>query len=321
MFTVLKNFLAPEPNFWWATWSTICWLQSHIFSGLFGLFGAHSPHISHNRQTFMMWALTECVGVRQTSMYRKARLNRSRTSLTRLVGLAMLDARWRSFCFSGLAFLSARGICWISSPQVFRTLRSSAACFPRGSASSAQKPASAAPPATQGAGVRKTRASRRGPRRAPRFGPRGTQGPAGNTVQEARKKAPPAPAFAPELVRPEAINVEELRLRKDVLLLEGSFDLAQVVQWISDGGCALVMGRWHDLERCRAAVLKPLRKAPSNAKEAEKTRTLKKQLSDRVLGLVARGRIALRGAPRADFLQTLRPCCETQKSADVFVKL
>ena len=106
-------------------------------------------------------------------------------------------------------------------------------------------------------------------------------------------------------MRPEAIDVGELNASGDLVLVDKTSDLEAVVRWISGGGSALVVDHWRDLERCRAAVLKPLRRSPANAQEAERCRTLKKTLSDRLLGPVADGRIDLQGAPRADFLLTL----------------
>ena len=111
----------------------------------------------------------------------------------------------------------------------------------------------------------------------------------------------------PGLVRPEVIYVETLMASEDVFLVNRDSNLEEVARWIRNGGHALVVDHWRDLERCRAAVLKPLKKAAASAKEAERQRTLKKQLSDRLLGQVVEGRIALQGAPRADFLRTLQP--------------
>ncbi|CAE7717918.1 prmC [Symbiodinium sp. CCMP2456] len=147
--------------------------------------------------------------------------------------------------------------------------------------------------------------SRRGPRGSRAPGPRWPKSEAPNAAAEARRCAPAAPAFVPGLVRPEVIYVETLMASEDVFLVNRDSNLEEVARWIRNGGHALVVDHWRDLERCRAAVLKPLKKAAASAKEAERQRTLKKQLSDRLLGQVAEGRIALQGAPRADFLRTL----------------
>lgn len=83
-------------------------------------------------------------------------------------------------------------------------------------------------------------------------------------------------------------------------------DYQDVVRWVMAGGRALVVDHWRDLEQCRAALLKPFRKTPADAQEAEQQRREKKQLSDRLLGPVASGQIALQGAPPAEFLRSLR---------------
>ena len=82
-------------------------------------------------------------------------------------------------------------------------------------------------------------------------------------------------------------------------------DYEEVVRWVTAGGRALVVDEWRDLEQCRALLLKPLRKVSADAQEAEEQRFEKKRLSDRLLGLVRNGQIALKGAPPADFLTSL----------------
>lgn len=127
--------------------------------------------------------------------------------------------------------------------------------------------------------------------------------PGRTSVAEARRRAPRAPAFRPGLERPKPTRMEEL---KDVMLVKKDSSFDDAAQWINQGGRAIVVDRWRDFEMCRKTLLKPLRQKPASAKDAERQRTLKKELSDRLLGPVGYpGRIALEGAPAADFLQSL----------------
>ena len=189
----------------------------------------------------------------------------------------------------GVILLAAGARCWLFDAGS-RRLHVAVACSPQ------------APTARRRPSSRGTRAARARARPGAKSRPMQREAP--NAVTEARRTAPPAPAFVPGLVRPEAVDIDELKAEGALLVDKGS-DIEEAVRWITEGGRALVVGHWRDLERCRAAVLKPLKRAPANAKEAEKQRTLKKQLSDRLLGRVVQGRIALQGAPRADFLLTL----------------